>query len=305
MDAVIFDVGGVIIPWTPERAFEQVMPADQVPAFMERIHFDDWNHANDLLPSIVESEEDLVRRFPADEVGIRAYWANFPLTVASMVPGTSAIIAELQATGITIGSLTNWATEPFAIVQERFGILRRFRAIVISGTEGVVKPDPAIYRLACERLGVDPEQAVFIDDTAANAEAASELGMTGLHFTGADRLRAQLVDLGLLGPRVLPAEPVYHWALRSEWEDAQRSGHYSRSGRGLDYHAEGFVHASFAHQAEGIRQRVHGDLPATDLVLLRIDPSDELPVVVENGYPHLFAPVPLDSTVVDPATITT
>lgn len=303
MDTVIFDVGGVIIPWVPQRAFEQVMPAEQVPAFMERIGFDAWNRANDQLPGLAESTQALVRQFPDDEIGIRAYARHFELTITSMVPGTAAIIAELQRDGVRIGGLTNWSAEPFAIAQQRFGILGRFRDIVISGVEGIVKPDPAIYRLACERLGVSPDQAVFIDDSAANAAAASEVGLTGLHFTSAERLRADLVDLGLLGPRPALTEPVYHWALRSQWESALTDGHYPYSGRGLDYLTEGFVHASFDHQVDGIRQRVHSDLADDELVLLRIDPAPELPIVIEGSYPHLFAPLPLDAVVVDPATV--
>ncbi|MCW5952758.1 MAG: HAD-IA family hydrolase [Propionibacteriaceae bacterium] len=303
MNAVIFDVGGVIIPWVPQRAYEQVMPADEVPAFMERIGFDVWNRANDALPSIVESQNELARRFPDDALGIQAYWRHFELTISSMIPGTSGIIAELQRDGVTIGGLTNWAAEPFAVAQRRFGILNRFRDIVISGVEGIVKPDPAIYRLACQRLGVMPEQAVFVDDTAANAIAASEVGLTGLHFTSAERLRADLVELGLLGPRLTITEPIYHWALRTEWDAAMTDGYYPWSTRGVDYLAEGFVHGSFGHQVKGIRQEIYGDLADADLALLRVDPTPDLPVVVENGYPHLFAPLPLDASQVNPTTI--
>ena len=298
---MIFDVGGVIIPWVPQRAFEQVMPAEQVPAFLERVGFDEWNRANDLLPSIVEATDALAQRFPDDEAGIRAYWQNFGLTITSMVPGTAAVIAELQQADVTLGALTNWAAEPFAVAQQRFGILGRFRDIVISGLEGIVKPDPAIYRLACERLGVSPDRAIFIDDAAANAAAAGAIGMTGLHFTSAEQLRADLVDLGVLGPRPVVTEPIYHWAPRAEWHAAAAEGHYPWSTRGIDYFAEGFVHASFAHQVPGIRQEIYGDLADSDLVLLRVDPASDLPIVVENGYPHLFAPLPLDAAPVDPA----
>lgn len=303
MNTVIFDIGGVVIPWLPQRAFEQVMPAEQVPAFMERIGFDEWNRANDRVRSLVEPEEELVRRFPADEVGIRGYRQHFPLTITTMVPGTSAIIAELQQAGVTVSALTNWAADPFLVAQQRFGILGRFQDIVISGIEGVVKPEPEIYLLACQRLGISPGEAVFVDDTAANAQAATAVGMTGLHFTSADRLRAELVGLGLLGPRVAIEQPVYHWALRSEWQDAQRDGRYLRSSRELGYHAAGFVHACFADQAAEVRQTFYGDLADDELVLLRLEPDAGLPIVVEDGYPHLFAPVPLDATVVDPTLI--
>lgn len=291
---VIFDIGNVIIPWVPTRAFEQVLPAEEVPALMERIDFAAWNHANDARRSIVEAEEELVRRFPDDEVAIRAYRQNFLHTITTMVPGTAAVIAELGGSGTTIAALTNWSADMFTIARTRFGILERFRDIVVSGEEGIVKPDPEIYRIACERLGVDPGAAIFIDDSPANVAAANDFGLTGLHFTSAERLRQDLVSLGLLGSRLEPRGPIFHWALCSDWTAAQAAGEYPWSTRGVGYLRAGFVHCSFAEQVTEVRAELFADLPASELVLLRLDPAKDLPILVEDGYPHLFAPLPVD-----------
>jgi hypothetical protein len=48
-------------------------------------------------------------------------------------------------------ALTNWSAETFPVATERFGVLRRFEAIVVSGTEGLLKPEPALYELALDR----------------------------------------------------------------------------------------------------------------------------------------------------------
>ncbi|MCA0294530.1 MAG: HAD-IA family hydrolase [Actinobacteria bacterium] len=297
MDAVIFDIGGVLINWVPERAFEQVMPADQVGPFMERVGFHDWNRANDALPSIAASEAELAARFPADADSIRAYRTHFLHTIAEEVPGTGAVVAELSAAGVTVLALTNWAADMFAVGRERFGILRRFADIVVSGAEGIVKPDPAIYSLACRRAGVQPADAVFVDDVAANIAGAQDVGLTGLLFTSADALREDLVRLGLLGPREPVTVPTYHWAVKADWQDAVAEGSWPWSGRGLTYLGEGFVHLSFADQLAGTRERFYADLADDELVLLRLDPSDDLPILVEDGFPHLFAPLPLDRVV--------
>jgi putative hydrolase of the HAD superfamily len=82
-------------------------------------------------------------------------------------------------------------------------MLDLFDAIVCSGDEGVVKPDPAIYRLALEWLAVDPEEAVFVDDTLGHVEAARALGLYGVHFTTPSDLEAQLDQL-LAGQGGLP-----------------------------------------------------------------------------------------------------
>lgn len=297
MRAVIFDLGGVVLEWLPERAFEQVMAAEEVAGFMARIGFAEWNRANDARAGLAEAEEELVRRFPADEVGIRGYRQHFRHTIQRMVPGTSAVIAELQAAGVTVSALTNWSAEMFAVARGEFGILDRFRDIVVSGELGIVKPDPAIYRLACERLALEAQEAVFVDDSVVNAEAAEAAGLTGLPFRSAEGLREDLVRLGLLGPREQPAEPAYHWAPRAEWDRALATGTYPWSGRGLSYLGEGFVHLSFAHQLGRTRERFYADLADEELVLLRLDPARDLPVVVEDGFPHLFAPLPVDGVV--------
>ena len=70
---------------------------------------------------------------------------------------------------------------------------------LVSGEEKLMKPDPAIYRRLCERYGVDPAKAVFIDDSLANVEGARRIGMHALHFSSVERL---LGDLQALGVRV-------------------------------------------------------------------------------------------------------
>ncbi len=295
MTTVIFDLGGVLIRWVPERAFEQVMPAEDVRPFMEHIGFDEWNRTNDGLRSIAGAEAALAERFPAKAAGIRAYREHFLHTVTEMVPGTGAVLAELNQAGVPTIALTNWAADMFAIARKRFGILERFSDIVVSGEEGIVKPDPAIYALACQRAGVEPGEAIFIDDSAPNAAAATDAGLIGLTFTSAEQLRADLVELGVLGSPVPVTEPIFHWTPRTEWDAALASGHYPWSGRGMDYLAEGFVHFSFAHQLAATHSRFYADLAAEDLVLLRLDPEPELPIVIEDGFPHLFAELPVGS----------
>ena len=74
----------------------------------------------------------------------------------------------------------------------------RFRGIIVSGDEKVWKPNREIYALALARFGLKPGEAVFVDDVAANAEAATRAGIPGIVFTGEPALRAELERLGLL-----------------------------------------------------------------------------------------------------------
>lgn len=72
-----------------------------------------------------------------------------------------------------------------------------FDVIVISGEEGVEKPDPEIYRRALARLDAAPAEAVFVDDMPVNVEAARALGMHGVHFQPGIDVRAELEKLGI------------------------------------------------------------------------------------------------------------
>jgi 2-haloacid dehalogenase len=198
LDAVLFDLGGVVLEWEPERAFEHVMDAGEIPGFMDRIGFSEWNRAQDAGRSWAEAEVELIDRFPADADAIRSYRRHFEATLTGMVPGTPAVLEELTAAGVPIAALTNWSAETFPLAREKFEILDRFATIVVSGEEHLAKPDPAIFVLACERAGFTPSRTVFVDDAPGNVEAAGTAGLTGLHFTDADQLRADLVRLGLL-----------------------------------------------------------------------------------------------------------
>jgi len=71
-------------------------------------------------------------------------------------------------------------------------ILHLFDVVVCSGDEGVVKPEPAAFGLVLGRLGVESEEAIFIDDTLGHVRAARELGLHGIHFSTAQALASDL-----------------------------------------------------------------------------------------------------------------
>ena len=109
-----------------------------------------------------------------------------------------AVVSELRARGTPLYVISNWSAETWHHATEQFAFLDWFDGLVISGLEGVAKPDPKIFHLACERYNLTPERAVFVDDMAANVESARALGFHGIHFTDAAALRRQLAALALL-----------------------------------------------------------------------------------------------------------
>ena len=100
-----------------------------------------------------------------------------------------------------------------------------------------------------------------------------------------------------------PADPIYHLALRDEWQQAAESGSgYRRSTLGASLDEVGFIHCSFAHQVQRIADLVYRD--RTDVLLLKIDPSfvgAEVRVENteggENLFPHIYGPLPVAAVV--------
>jgi len=84
------------------------------------------------------------------------------------------------------------------MVEPEYGFLRKFDGLVISGREGVTKPDPKIFEILCERHGFEPEQATFVDDSPANVATAIGLGFDAILFESSDQLRHLLVERRLL-----------------------------------------------------------------------------------------------------------
>jgi 2-haloacid dehalogenase len=94
-------------------------------------------------------------------------------------------------------ALTNWSHQTFPIALQRFDFLHWFDGKVVSGEEKTRKPFLDIYETLINRYGVDPRQAVYIDDNARNLVPAKELGMYTIHFREPAQLKEDLAKLGV------------------------------------------------------------------------------------------------------------
>ena len=196
---VMFDFGGVLIDWDPVPAVAHGVGEEEARRFFAEFDFAAWNHAQDAGRTWDEGLAELEGTHPHFLAHGRAYRAHFDHALIGEIPGTAQVLRDLHASGVPLFGLTNWSHELFHDhAPQRFDFLALFEDIVVSGTEGLAKPDPAIYRLAIDRSGLTAEQLVFIDDRAENVAAAEAAGMHGIHFTDADALRSALVELGLL-----------------------------------------------------------------------------------------------------------
>ena len=111
---------------------------------------------------------------------------------------------KLKQRGLLTAILSNMGDNVLASVEREFDWIHRFDVLVWSFQLHMAKPDPAIYRHLLDELGVQPEEALFLDDKLVNIEAALDMGMKAIPFSTVDRLRADLVAAGLATELPLP-----------------------------------------------------------------------------------------------------
>ncbi len=198
--AVVFDVGNVLYGWDPD-AFLVTQVADDAARlkFIEDTDLFAWHETLDGGRPYDEAAAELSGKFP-EYAHLIAAWSNrFGETITGPVPGVHEIVAQLDARGAPLFAITNFSADfwaPFHARERAF--FDRFRDIVVSGEEKLLKPDPAIYFLALDRFRLQPDEALFVDDRAINVEGAEAVGMRAHLFTTAEDLRNRLGAEGLL-----------------------------------------------------------------------------------------------------------
>jgi 2-haloacid dehalogenase len=197
---IVFDIGGVLIDWNPKFLYRKVFNGDEekVDFFLTEICPYSWNLEQDKGRSFEEAVTEKAAEFPEYESQIRAYHERWMETVRDAYPETVEVLSALRGKDYMLCALTNWGAEKYALMSERFDFLNWFEETVVSGEEGVLKPDPAIYQILLERIQCEAEQCIFIDDREANVVTASQLGFDAIHFTSADNLVLELKERELL-----------------------------------------------------------------------------------------------------------
>jgi 2-haloacid dehalogenase len=200
IDAVIFDLGGVLIDWNPSYVFDKMFEdEEQKKHFFDNICTSDWNERQDAGRSLKEATEELVAKHPEWKKYIEAYYGRWEEMLGGPIDGTVEILRQLKQTGnYKLYSLTNWSAELFPIALERYDFLHWFDGRVVSGEEKMRKPFPEFYQLILERFLLNIEETLFIDDNVRNAKAAEAMGLKTIIFESPTQLKEELINLGIL-----------------------------------------------------------------------------------------------------------
>ena len=198
VDAVVFDLGGVLLDWSPRYLYGQLFDdPDEMSDFFARICTSDWHRAHDLGADTTQSCERLALQHPRYADLIMAWAYRGEEMIRGQIDGTVEILAELRSAGLPCFALSNMEPDRYVVRRDRFPFMRWFDGAVISGIEGVAKPDPQIFEILLERHGLEPGRTAFIDDSPGNVAAARDLGIAALRFVSPEDLRRDLRGLGL------------------------------------------------------------------------------------------------------------
>ena len=190
---VIFDLGGVVLDWNPDRIVSRFQPVPEMRASLKAALFGhaDWR----LFDRGTLSESELIDRLSVRVGGTRqAMTAILDGIRDSLVekPDTVQLIRNLQERGTPLYCLSNMPASVYAHLRQRHNFWDAFSGIVISGEVQMMKPEPEVFRHLLAAFNLRAEESVFIDDLPANIESARQLGLRAICFKDAAQCRREL-----------------------------------------------------------------------------------------------------------------
>ncbi|WP_397542835.1 HAD-IA family hydrolase [Roseovarius salis] len=201
--AVIFDIGNVLIEWQPEKYFDSIIgPARRREMFAEidihamMVRID----AGEEFAAVIEDTAAGHPRWREHVLRFRWKWCDI---AQPDIPGSVRLLLALRCKGVPVFALSNFGAQNFPLSEKQFPFLAEFDRRYISGEMGMVKPDPAIYAAVEADCGIAPSRLFFTDDRADNIAAARERGWRAHLFDGPDGLAQALANQGLLSPEEL------------------------------------------------------------------------------------------------------
>jgi 2-haloacid dehalogenase/putative hydrolase of the HAD superfamily len=197
--AVVWDFGNVIVRWSPRTLYSKIFPDPaECDRFLAEVCTLEWHTPTDCGVPFAENCAALAARHPQHADAIWAWHRRWDEMFSGAIPETEAAIEALAAAGVPQFGLSNISHETVESTLAMSPAFRRLANFVASGRERVMKPDPKIYAIACERFGYAPGDLLFVDDSARNIAAAAALGFDTHHFTDPAALAPALAARGLV-----------------------------------------------------------------------------------------------------------
>ncbi len=202
VQAVVFDIGNVLIEWQPERFYDHAIGADRRRAFFSTIDLHGMNDRVDRGETFHDVITETAAAYPdwADEIMM---WHDRWIEMASpAIDHSVRLLRALRRAECPVFALSNFGIQTFEIGVREYPFLEEFDRRYISGHMGVIKPDAEIYAQVEADCGVPPNTLLFADDRQDNLDAAAARGWQTHLFTDPQGWADRLVADGLLTPEV-------------------------------------------------------------------------------------------------------
>ncbi|MFK7751656.1 MAG: HAD family hydrolase [Sedimentitalea sp.] len=195
VNAVIFDIGNVLIEWQPEQFYDREIGEARRRAMFDAVDLRAMNDKVDLGQDFTSTIYAAADQNPEWRAEIRMWHDRWIEMANPAIERSVRLLRALRANGIPVFSLTNFGIQSFDYAATHYPFLLEFDRLYISGHMGVIKPDPVIYQRLEDDCGIAPNTLLFADDRADNIKAADARGWQTHLFAGpngwADRLVAE------------------------------------------------------------------------------------------------------------------
>jgi 2-haloacid dehalogenase len=199
VEAVVFDVGGVLLDWNPRHLYRKLFAAEaEMEQFLDEICSPAWHAPHDRGVPTAASCAELAATYPEFSDLIWAWSKRSEEMIGGVDAGSVEVLRAVKEAEVRCYALTNMEAETYPLRLERFRFLGWFDGTVVSGREGVAKPEPEIFLRLLDRFDLTSGTTLMIDDTEENLDAASGLGMQTVLFRSSGELRQQLEATGIL-----------------------------------------------------------------------------------------------------------
>ncbi|MDX8352778.1 HAD family phosphatase [Cognatiyoonia sp. IB215182] len=198
VQAVIFDIGNVLIEWQPERFYDSVIGPERRKAMFAEI---DLHGINDVVDRGGNFRDTIYAAADANPVWadeVRMWHDRWIEMAAPAIDHSVRLLRALREAEVPVFALTNFGIQTFEVAEPVYPFLGEFDRRYISGHMGVIKPEVEIYQMVEADCGLDPASLLFTDDRGDNIDAAAERGWQTHLFEGSQGWADRLVQAGLL-----------------------------------------------------------------------------------------------------------
>lgn len=196
--AVIFDIGNVLIEWNPERFYDARIGREARSRMFAEVDLHGMNDRIDAGGLFRETVYETAESYPVWRDEIRMWFDNWIDMAQPRIEGSIALLRTLRAKGVPVFALTNFGIHSFAYAETQYDFLSEFDRRYVSGHMGVIKPDPRIYEMVEKDCGHAPGEILFTDDRYDNIAVAHARGWRTHLFEGPAGWAQALVDHGVL-----------------------------------------------------------------------------------------------------------